>query len=577
MRAAIYARKSTEQHGVADEQKSVARQVEHARQFAATKGWTVADEHVYVDDGISGAEFAARPGFLRLMNALKPRPPFHVLIMSEESRLGREQIEVSYALKQLVTSGVRVFCYLTGAERTLDNAIDKAMLALQSMADEMEREKARQRTYDALQRKARAGHVTGGRVFGFDNVDVTTNGQRSHVERQVNQAEAVVVRRIFEECARGQGLTSITKMLNAEGVLTPRPQQGRPSGWVASSVREVLRRPLYKGEIVWNQTRKRDRWGQQHPQARPESDWLHIQAPELRIVSDALWNAAHAQMAERHKQYAGGSRAQWGSHYLLSGFAKCAACGGGFASQLRTHGSKGSRHQVAFYACTSHWKRGPEVCQNSLVGRMERMNAAVLTTLRDDILHPAVVERAIELALAELSPARLTERRDELADALMVVEADCRRLGEAIAQGGSLDVLMGELRACQTRRDDLRSQQRQSSASPAFRYGQVANTEHLTRRLRNHLAHWRELLTGDVEAARDVLRQLVVEPFRFTPVVEDGRRGYQFRGVLALDRVVSGVIDLPEDNTHQTGVPNGFRRQCVFPLNVAGYADLLAA
>ena len=31
MIAAIYARKSTEQNGVADEQKSVARQIEHAR------------------------------------------------------------------------------------------------------------------------------------------------------------------------------------------------------------------------------------------------------------------------------------------------------------------------------------------------------------------------------------------------------------------------------------------------------------------------------------------------------------------------------------------------------------------
>jgi DNA invertase Pin-like site-specific DNA recombinase len=29
------------------------------------------------------------PGFLRLMNALKPRPPFQVLVMSEDSRLGR--------------------------------------------------------------------------------------------------------------------------------------------------------------------------------------------------------------------------------------------------------------------------------------------------------------------------------------------------------------------------------------------------------------------------------------------------------------------------------------------------------
>jgi DNA invertase Pin-like site-specific DNA recombinase len=41
-----------------------------ARQYATRKGWIVADEHVYVDDGISGAEFANRPGFLRLMNAL---------------------------------------------------------------------------------------------------------------------------------------------------------------------------------------------------------------------------------------------------------------------------------------------------------------------------------------------------------------------------------------------------------------------------------------------------------------------------------------------------------------------------
>ncbi len=76
MVAAIYARKSTDQSGMTDEQKSVSRQLEHARAYAASKGWTVATAHVYVDDGISGAEFEHRPGFLRLMNALKPRPPF---------------------------------------------------------------------------------------------------------------------------------------------------------------------------------------------------------------------------------------------------------------------------------------------------------------------------------------------------------------------------------------------------------------------------------------------------------------------------------------------------------------------
>src|SRR5712664_669685 len=131
---AIYGRRSTDQVGVSEEQRSVTRQIEHARQYAAQHGWLVCEECVYIDDGISGAEFVKRPGFLRLMNALKPRPPFQVLIMSEESRLGREAIETSYALKQIITAGVRVFFYLEDRERTLDSPTDKLMLSLTSYA-----------------------------------------------------------------------------------------------------------------------------------------------------------------------------------------------------------------------------------------------------------------------------------------------------------------------------------------------------------------------------------------------------------------------------------------------------------
>jgi hypothetical protein len=38
MIAAIYARKSTEQNGVGDEEKSVTRQIEHAKAYATKKG-----------------------------------------------------------------------------------------------------------------------------------------------------------------------------------------------------------------------------------------------------------------------------------------------------------------------------------------------------------------------------------------------------------------------------------------------------------------------------------------------------------------------------------------------------------
>ena len=275
MIAAIYARKSNEQNGVADEQKSVARQVDHARGYAVRKGWTIAEDHIFVDDGISGAEFANRPGFLRLMNALKPRPPFQVLVMSEESRLGREAIETAYALKQLVTTGVRVFFYLEDRERTLNSPLEKAMLSLQTMADEMERDKARMRVTDAMVRKARAGHCCGGRVFGYDNIEILdANAKRSHVERAVNPSEAEIVRQIFDLCAAGTGYTRIAKLLNAEHAPAPRAKPGRVSGWAPSSVKEILDRRQYLGETVWNRTKNCNTWGQKRPHSRPETDWI---------------------------------------------------------------------------------------------------------------------------------------------------------------------------------------------------------------------------------------------------------------------------------------------------------------
>src|SRR6266702_4166284 len=135
--AAVLARKSTEQTGVTDEQRSVTRQVEHARAYALARGWVVRDDFIFVDDGISGAEFRKRPGLTRLLNALRPHPPFQVLIMSEESRLGREQIETAYIIKQILDAGVRIFYYLDDRERTLDSAIEKMLLSVTSFASEI--------------------------------------------------------------------------------------------------------------------------------------------------------------------------------------------------------------------------------------------------------------------------------------------------------------------------------------------------------------------------------------------------------------------------------------------------------
>ena len=306
MTAAIYARKSTDQSGVSDDQKSVARQIDHATAYARAKGWTVRDEHVFVDDGVSGAEFANRPGYMRLLNSLKPPVPFSALIVSELSRIGREQLETGYAVKQLSQAGVKIFSYLEDREILLDTPTDKFLMSAVNFAAEIEREKARQRMVDAMTRKARSGHVCGGTCFGYDNHEVTgRDGQRSHVERRINEPAAAVVRRIFALAADGYGLTKIARQLNDEGLIAPRPQRGRPAGWAPSTVREILHRELYRGVIVWNKSQKRDKWGKKHQQDRPETDWLRVPVPDLRIVDDEVWNASRHGWPSRARHTCG--------------------------------------------------------------------------------------------------------------------------------------------------------------------------------------------------------------------------------------------------------------------------------
>jgi site-specific DNA recombinase len=253
LKAAIYARKSTDDSDRSEDNKSVTRQVEHARRYAEAKGWAVDPAHVYVDDGVSGAEFRNRPGLLRMLNNLKA---FDVIVMSELSRLGRDMVHTTYALDNIKSHGVRVFFYLTDEEIKFDSAMDRFMLSAVSLAAELEREKASHRSRDALLRKAEKGYCTGGRVFGYDNVPIyhpNQKGERvkSHTEYRINEREADTVRRIFRMYAAGYGHTTIAKTLNGDpryrepskeffdGASRASPRE-RTGSWAPSSVRKIL-------------------------------------------------------------------------------------------------------------------------------------------------------------------------------------------------------------------------------------------------------------------------------------------------------------------------------------------------
>ena len=541
MIAAIYARKSTEQ-AVADEAKSVTRQADHAHEYAKRKGWTVTGQHAYVDDGVSGAEFLKRPGFLRLMNALKPRPPFQVLIMSEESRLGRESIETAYALKQLITAGVRVFFYLEDRERTLDSPTDKIMMSLTAFADEMERARASQRVADAMERKARAGHVTGGRVFGYDNVEIVgPDGRRSHVERRINETEAAIVRQVFRLSAEGHGMKAITKRLNAEGAPSPRAQQGRSHTWAPSSVREVLHRDLYRGLITWNRTRKRNQWGAQHQVARPPADWIDVPAPQLAIASEREWLAAHARLEAASAIYRKGTQGRaFGrpalgspSKYLLTNLALCGCCGGTLHVRSWSHGN-GRKY---FYACSGYHLRGKTVCGNNADAPMVDTDEILIEALLDDVLDPTLLHDAVEEALSIMQGDTPADRGTEIEADLQRVEHERQRLMKAIAAGRTVTGLLEALQALDTRKATLETERVAVGSQRRLRPSDAARVRH---ELLVLAGSWRRVLADDRVNARPIVTSLLNGRVTITPGAE--RKQWELRGEGTLSGLFSRSV-----------------------------------
>jgi DNA invertase Pin-like site-specific DNA recombinase len=232
MIAAVYARKSTEQN-VAEDAKSVTRQIEHARAFAAARGWPVLEE--YIDDGVSGAVATKLTGRARMLAAAQD-DKFSVVIVRDVDRLSRNDEELPGIIYSLRDAGVEVWSYADQTRVDTRTAMSRGMLTMKATFAAAEREAAQARTREAMRSRAERGHVAGGKVYGYRNV------RTEHVAREIVEAEAEVIRRIFREIAAGRGYARVAQGLNADAVPAP---QGRR--WAMTCVREMVFRPLYRG------------------------------------------------------------------------------------------------------------------------------------------------------------------------------------------------------------------------------------------------------------------------------------------------------------------------------------------
>jgi hypothetical protein len=148
---------------------------------------------------------------------------------------------------------------------------------------------------------------------------------------------------------------------------------------------------------------------------------------------------------------------------------------------------------------------------------------------------------------------------------LATLARDQERLTAALMSAGDVPAVVQRLRATEDRRCALLAQLEPQQATQAPRWREIE------RRVRQSLADWRSLLSGDVSEVRAGFRRLLTTPIALTPFVENGRRGVRWEGRIGLRAIFGG------DMVTSLASPTGFGdRECCL-LAVEGYADLRVA
>ncbi len=103
MRVAIYARVSTQRQA---QTQTTDQQISRLRAHVKAQYWTLEPEHIYVDEGYSGAKLN-RPGLDSLRDGAA-LADFDTVLITEPDRLARNYVHQMLVIEELESLGIRV-------------------------------------------------------------------------------------------------------------------------------------------------------------------------------------------------------------------------------------------------------------------------------------------------------------------------------------------------------------------------------------------------------------------------------------------------------------------------------------
>src|ERR1019366_6867062 len=197
--------------------------------------------------------------------------------------------------------------------------------------------------------------------------------------------------------------------------------------------------------------------GKRVSRLNPREKWITTEVPELRIVDEALWQAAKARQGELAVKYANVITATRAAHAnrlngthrprsFLSGLLVCGSCGGPYALRGQDR-----------YACSNHVMNGS--CTNSRSITRDALEARVLDGLRERLMAPEIAAEAMRAYAEETN--RLNRERRISGDAdrreLDKLTRSMKEIVTLIQDGGGSRALRARLRELETREDELKA------------------------------------------------------------------------------------------------------------------------
>jgi site-specific DNA recombinase len=284
--------------------QSIEQQMERLEEAVAQHPeWELSAEHIYRDDGYTGAKLN-RPGLDRLRDAAS-MAAFQLVIITAPDRLARKYVHQVLLIEELNTLG----CEIQFLERPMkaDDPHDQLLLQIRGAVAEYERNLIADRMRRGRLAKLRAGTLLPWTRAPYGYI-MDPERPRDPNRLQIDPIKAEIVRQIFAwytEPETPASLYWVAKQLSQQQIPTPRGGKR----WSVATIRGILRSPVYMGTAYSGRTRTvpaRNRRsallpvrGGESRQRTLEEEWIAVPVPA--VITPEVYEAAQARLDQNKK------------------------------------------------------------------------------------------------------------------------------------------------------------------------------------------------------------------------------------------------------------------------------------